>query len=260
MSNEVMQEALAGIEGQVEVKPAKMPEGMTLVGIRLDRAPARAGRFMEAIPRDWIATGMAVAIRQGHVVAANNIFGRWTNGVPKVTATHFVKCACGRRVLMPLAVWEAKDIARRRGIEIRREESGMKVLEAYGACSCGGKWAIDARGEKEELAAFANEVLEAYGAAEKVAAYIPPAAFTVGKTGDVDPQWQWLKEAMANAGKAVAPFAKDDRGDVLIYNPGFWLGYVANHDATNLFWKEEGKAKGRGCPAPSFDPRSVNGL
>ena len=206
MSNEVMQEALAGIEGQVEVKPAKMPEGMTLVGIRLDRAPTRSGRFMEAIPRDWIATGMAVAIRQGHVVAANNIFGRWTNGVPKVTAT------------------------------------------------------IDARGEKEELAAFANEVLEAYGAAEKVAAYIPPAAFTVGKTGDVEPQWQWLKEAMANAGKAVAPFAKDDRGDVLIYNPGFWLGYVANHDATNLFWKEEGKAKGRGCPAPSFDPRSVNGL
>jgi len=261
MSNE-MTEALAAIEGKIEIANPKIPEGKTLIGIRLDRDESRAGKFMQAISRQWLAVGMAVAVKNGHVIRANHVFGRWTNGVPKVTATHFVKCAaCGKRVLMPLAVWEAKDDARRRGITVTRDEAGMAVLKMYGKCACGGSWKIDDEGEKEELSAFTDEVLRTFSGMEVVPEYTPPEAFTVGKGGgDLDSKWTWLKEAMSAAGKSVAPFSKDDKGDTIIYNPGFWLGWVDEPDATNLFWVEDGRGKGRRSATPAFDPRSVNGL
>ena len=258
-----MQEALAAIDGQIQVASPKFPEGATIVGIKLDRDEARAGKYVEAIGRDWIATGMAVAIRGGHVLAANNIFGRWTNGMPKVSAVHFVKCAnCGKRVLMPLAVWEAKDDARRKGIDIPREANGLAVLKKYGKCSCGGSYRIDDAGEKAELTAFTDEILKAMEGMETVPALLVPTAFTVGgKAADVPAEWGWLREALAAAGKTVAPFKKDQDGDTIIYNPGLWLGYVTgDHNVTNLFWVEEGRTKGRSHSAPTFNPGEINGL
>lgn len=267
MSNEVMQEALAGIEGQVEVKPAKMPEGMTLIGVKLDRDQARAGRFIEAIDRDWQTVGLAIAMRNGHIVAGNPLFGRWTNGMPKVSAMHWVKCAqCGKSTPMPLAVWEAKDCARRQGIEIPREMAGHEILQKYGSCPCGQKWRTDDDGEKAMLNAFAAEVLDVLSAADRVPPYMGPQAFSVlplgaVKTTDTAAEWQWLAEAMARAGKAVTPFKKDQGGDVVIYNPGLWLGYVEDYNSTNLFWVENGKARhGRHAASSSFNPRSVDGL
>lgn len=255
-----MAEALKGVETNVELARPKFPAGMTLVGIMLTRNKDRAGQRMEAIGRDWQATGLAIALRNGHVVAGNPVFGRWTNGVPKVSAMHWCICAkCGRRVPMPLAVWEAKDAARRLGKEIPKEQNGKSVLDKYGSCPCGAKWSIDDKGEKVALTEFADQVLKALEDAETVPKYLPPAAFTVGKAGDVDQGWLWLKEAMAKAGKPVAPFAKDDRGDVIIYNPGLWIGYIDDYNRTNLFWVENGKGKDR-HHAPAFNPASVDGL
>ena len=159
---------------------------------------------------------------------------------------------------MPLAVWEAKDLARKAGVEIKKEEAGKAILDRYGSCPCGAKWSIDDKGEKESLTAFADRVVKAFSAAPgPVPPYLPPAAFTVGKNGKVEPQWDWLAKAMAAAGKAVAPFAKDDRGDTIIFNPGFWLGWVTDKDHTGLFW-DEGKERKR--HEPTFDPRGIAGL
>jgi hypothetical protein len=260
-----MQEALEAIEGKVALAQPKLPEGKTLIAIRLERDESRAGRYIEAISRDWQAAGMVVAIKNGHVLAANNIFGRWTNGMPKVSATHFVKCAkCGRRVLMPLAVWEAKDNARRRGVEIDKDVGGMAVLKQHGSCPCGGRWAIDDEGEKAELTAFTEEALKAFEAQATVSPWVGPQAFLVGgKSEPLAPEWAWLQDALAKAGKSVAPFKKDAGGDVVIYNPGLWLGWVDNHDDTNLFWVENGRQKGHGrhaVSAPSFNPGQVDGL
>ena len=148
----MMQEALAAIDGQIKTSPAKIPEGKTLVAIKLDRDPEHSGRFMCAVTERWMAPGMAVAIKNGHVVRANYVFGRFTAGTAKATACQYVTCAtCGERVLMPLAVWEAKDAARRQGINIPSSESGMSTLRKYGRHSCGGIWYIDAEKEKTEL-------------------------------------------------------------------------------------------------------------
>lgn len=263
-----MQEALSAIEGKIEVAPSKVPEGKVLVAVKLDRDAARAGRFIEAIDRDWQSVGLALAMRGGHVVAGNPLFGRWTNGVPKVSAMHWVKCsACGKTTPMPLAVWEAKDIARRQGVDIPREAGGHEILKKYGSCPCGQKWHIDDAGERAMLEAFSAEVLDALGSMEKVPPYVGPTAFSVlplgAKTPDTDAEWQWLTEAMAKAGKAVTPFKKDQGGDVVIYNPGFWLGYVDDYDQTNLFWVENGKSKAHGRHASSrssFNPGEVDGL
>ena len=260
-----MQEALAAIDGQVQLAQPKFPEGKTLVAVKLDRDENRSGRFVEAIDRNWQVTGIAIAIRAGHVLAGNPLFGRWTNGVPKVSAMHWVKCAqCGRTTPMPLAVWEAKDAARRKGVEIKKEESGMAVLKEHGSCPCLGKWGIDDKGEKEMLTAFADEALKALEAMPQVSPWLPPAAFAVcGKAEPLAPEWGWMQEAMAKAGKIIAPFRKDAPGDVIVYNPGFWLGYVDDFNQTNLFWVENGRQKGHGrhaVSAPTFNPGQVDGL
>lgn len=259
-----MQEALAALDGQIQLAEPKMPEGKTLVAVKLDRDENRSGRFVEAIDRNWQVTGLAIAIRAGHVLAGNPVFGRWTNGAPKVSAMHWVRCAkCGRTTPMPLAVWEAKDSARRKGVEIPKEASGIAVLKEHGSCPCLGEWKIDDAGEKEMIMAFADETLKAFEAMPVVSKWLPPAAFAVGgKSESLAPEWGWMAEAMAKAGKTIAPFRKDAPGDVVIYNPGFWLGWVDNCNDTNLFWVENGRQRGHGrhVAAPSFNPGAVDGL
>jgi hypothetical protein len=165
---------------------------------------------------------------------------------------------------MPLAVWEAKDSARRKGVEIPKEASGIAVLKEHGSCPCLGKWKIDDAGEKEMLTEFADEALKAFEAMSVINPWLPPSAFTVGgKAESLAPEWGWMAEAMTKAGKTIAPFQKDATGDVIVFNPGFWLGYVDHYDQTNLFWVENGKSKGHGRHAvsrSSFNPGQVDGL
>ena len=261
MSLEVLKEALAGVAGKVTMAPDKIPAGKALVGIQLGRDETRAGKFMESVDREWQTTGLAIAMVNGHVCMANPVFGRFTGGIPKVTAMHWVVCPkCGRRTPMPLAVWEAKDTARRQGVDIPREANGIDILSRHGSCPCGGKWQEDLEGEKAELKEFGDRVLRTFSEMPEVPAYVAPQAFNVTAAPQASiPGWEWLSDAMSRAGKGVVPFAKDNPGDVIVYNPGFWLGWVNNPHDTNLFWREDGK--GRRHAAPSFfDPKGVDGL
>lgn len=254
-----MAEALSAVEGKIEMRESKIPEGKTLVAVKLDRNPERSGRYIEAIPRDWQCFGTAIAIRNGSVLAGNPLFGRWTKGEPKVTAMHWVLCPrCGNRVAMPLAVWEAKDNARKRGIQIPDETPGMAVLEKYGSCSCGVNWVVDREGEKAQIVKFKDEVLDALSTQDTVSPWVGPTAFTVTAPAPAIPGWEWLSAAVGATGKGVSLFKKDDRGDVLLYNPGFWLGWVDDYNSTNLFWVEQGKKRGKASMA--FNPRGVEGL
>lgn len=255
-----MQEALAAIETRVQLAPEKIPAGSTLVGIRLDRDESRAHKYTEAIGRNWQVTGWAVALRDGHAVGGNAIFGRWTGGVPKVTAMHWCKCTqCGAQIPMPVAVWAAKDSARKGGVEIGKDATGMDVLRQYGKCAkCGGRLVIDDEFEKSVLAKFADETIRAFDGVEKVDRLLTPEAFLVdGEAVQLAQEWGWLQAALSNAGHTVAPFVKDGRGSVLLYNPGLWLGWIEDKDATNLFWVENGTQKWH---RRHFDPRDVDGI
>ena len=258
----MMQEALAAIDGQIKTSPAKIPEGKTLVAIKLDRDPEHSGRFMCAVTERWMAPGMAVAIKNGHVVRANYVFGRFTAGTAKATACQYVTCAtCGERVLMPLAVWEAKDAARRQGINIPSSESGMSTLRKYGRHSCGGIWYIDAEKEKTELAEFADRVLDTLSNNEgPVPAFLPPRAFsvvTLGKPASLGEQWDWVQPPLAKVGKMAVPFGQQKSGDIIVFNPGFWLGWVDNPDDTGLFWVEHGVSRRKSMV---LNPATVEGL
>ena len=254
-----MQEALSQIEGRVQLAPEKIPAGSTLVGIRLERDESRAHQYTEAVGRNWQVTGWAIALKDGHVIAGNALFGRWTGGVPKVTAMHWCRCSqCGSQVPMPVAVWAAKDAARKGGVEIEKDMPGIDVLRKHGKCNCGGRWVIDDAFEKEVLAKFADETLKTFSIMDKVDKLLPPAAFLVdGEAVQLEPEWAWLQSALSNAGHTVSPFVKDGRGSVLLYNPGLWLGWVEDKDSTNLFWVENGVQKGR---RHAFDPKDVDGI
>ncbi len=259
-----MAEELAKVEASIELAPPKSGTDGTLVAIQLDRGgeSVKKGSRMVAIGRDWMAAGMAVALHGGHVVAANNIYGRWSAGLPKVTACHYVVChKCGRRTLEPLAVWEAKDLARRGGTEVDRSAPAAAILAKWGSCPCGGKWAVDKAGEKAELEAFTQKALKAISTMPEIGPFLAPAAFAVTPAAAgtaLEPQWTWLSQAMTTAGRGVIPYTKDTPNQgVILYNPGFWLGFVDDPDATGLFWVERGSGKRQHM---AFDPGAVNGL
>ena len=69
--NSVMAEALAAA-GEIQVSPPKIPEGSTLIGIKLARDPAVKNRYMVPVlpGTSWKSEGMAVAIKDGSTVAA----------------------------------------------------------------------------------------------------------------------------------------------------------------------------------------------
>lgn len=263
-----MAEELAKVEANIKVAPPKIPNGKVVVAVELDRGDdsvRKGDRMVSVDSRDWLVAGRAVALRGRHVVAASCVYGRWSSGVPKVTACHYVVCPnCGRRVLAPLAVWEAKDVARRLGTEV---DSGMlsgAILEKWGTCPCGGKWHKDRSGEKAELAAFAQKAIKAIEAMPEVGEFLPPVAFSVTAAGAgaaLEPKWGWLSDAMASVKRGIRPYKRDDPATqgVILYNPGFWVGWLDRADDSNLFWKEGGKEK-PSLRAQAFDPGEVDGL
>ena len=66
-----------------------------------------------------------------------------------------------------------------------------------------------------------------------------------------------MAKLVASDGQSVAtPYDKKLREQILIYNPGFWLGWVDNADETALFWRE-----GQRHRTPhAFNPSLVEGL
>ena len=258
MSN-IMEEALAAV-GKIETVPEKIP-GKFIVAVSLERDPKLSGSRMTALSGKWQPGGIAVAIENGHCVAANYIFGRFAQGCPKIGPCHTVRCAkCGKVILMPLAVWEAKDNAKAQGQKVDGI-TGMKLLEAYGHCSCGGHWEKNDKDEQEACKTFMSQVLKKVEAVDSVPKFLPPMAFNVAaveEAVDLGEDWKWLQEAMANQGKAALPFDKDNKGDIIMHNPGAWFGYTDDWLSTGLFFEENFSTshaeKGR------FNPFGVDGL
>ncbi len=262
-----MQEALGAIAEEIVLAPAKVPEGKAVVAVELDRDDVVSGRYMTAVTHGWATTGLAVALMDGHVIAANALFGRWHGGVPTISPCHKCACrVCGKLVPEPLAVWEAKDIARRAGVKGDLDKArAREVLAHHGTCSCGGKWGENREAEKAELTAFAQKALRAVEADGQVPAFLAPRAFTVHSAAeavDLGPEWTWLAQAMGANGKSAVPFEVNNRGDALLFNPGFWLGYVDAEKVAELglFFRVEAGRGGARQWGRGFNPAGVDGL
>ena len=263
-----MAEAISKVETNIKVAPPKIPNGKIVIAVELDRGDdsvRKGDRMVSVDNREWIVAGRAVALHGRHVVAASCIYGRWSSGIPKVTACHYVTCLnCGRRVLAPLAVWEAKDVARRIGTEVDTGMLSGEILERWGSCPCGGKWRKDRSGEKAELTAFAQKAINAVEAMTEIGPFLEPVPFSVtaaGVSSDLEPKWGWLSAAMAAAKRGIRHYKKDDPASqgIILYNPGFWVGWADSAHDSNLFWREGGKEK-PSLMAQAFDPGAVDGL
>ena len=282
---EILAEALASLDGKLELAPDKIPAGATVIAVQLDRDPAKSGRFMTGTDRSWLVSGMALAIKDGHVVRSNCLFGRYTDGKrllngsrPKVSACHWVICPdCGQRQLMPPTVWYSKRAAEKRGIKVPDDMLGLQVLRQYGVCpKCAGgsdkepgvprAWSIDDEGEKSALTAFSGTVLKAISEAPAgpLPAFLPPTAFKVvgqgtpGSDATLPPEWAWLNAPLLPRGEVAVPYDPALHGSDIVYNPGFWLGLVGgNPDSTGLFWLE---GDGSGHRRSRFNPNGVEGL
>ena len=261
-------EALGAITESIQVAPEKVPEGKVVVAVELSRDEKVSGRYMTSVTHGWSASGLTVALRNGHVVAANAIFGRWHNGVPSISPCHKTRCkTCGKLVPEPFAAWVAKDAARAAGSS--KGLDGLKakaILAQFGHCECGGNWGVDKDAEKAELTAFSQRVLKAVEAGGQVPPFLPPRAFTVhgaAEAVDLGPDWSWLGQAMAKNGKAALPFRVRTDGDAILFNPGFWLGWVDKEQVmdTGLFFHvslEAGNQSGR--RGGRFNPAGIDGL
>lgn len=237
MSEELV-EALAAINGE-NLAPAKIPAGKTVIGVRLSRNQDGDGKYTSLVRPGWQPVGMAIAMQAGKVVMANQILGHWTKSGPKLVQCHKIACAkCGKEILMPLAVWEAKDSARRSGVQDLTGVSGWDILKRYGSCSCGGKWE-QFGGETKELGDFAQEVLKDISGREKpVPQFIPPAFFTVRPVEEANNlgRMQWINDALAGSGKCALPYDPGLTGPVFMFNPGYWIGWVDDPEETGLFF------------------------
>lgn len=254
-------EALAALD-TVKPAPDKFPPDSTLVAVTLSRDEETANSRIALVGTHWRSTGLAIAVRGGKVISANPIFGRWTNGEPKISACHYVKCEhCGEIELMPDAVWSAKDAARAAGVKDEDLEDlvGWDILVKWGKCRCGGRWSKAIDYEADMLQEFTNLVRNRVSELNVVNRFIPPAFFTirsVEETVDLGPEWSWLQDALGRDFKSAVPYAKGQTGPVVVFNPRRWLGWVENHHDTGLFFSEKGKDKQRS----SFNPKKVLGL
>lgn len=281
ITGNTMATALAGVEGKIALAPEKIPAGKTLVAIRLARGDAQGVvntlHNVVEIEKKWIAPGLALAIRNRHIVAEAPVFGHCSEGVPKVTACHWLRCPqCGARVLQPVEVWRNKEIAEektsvRPGDDVRAKE----ILAQWGRCpACKVPWETDRAGEKASLAAFAKEVFDAIAAAENIPKFLPPRAFRVGKfpeaQEDMGEEWAWLVEKMNRGGSDISDPEPLPRGapfpQTIVYNPetehNFWMGWVDDPHQTGLFWIEGrgGRGERRRRTGATLDLGAINGL
>jgi hypothetical protein len=70
--------------------------------------------------------------------------------------------------------------------------------------------------------------------------------------------WEWLVPPMKAQGRTVTPFDPNLKAaDVIVFNPGFWLGWVDDPHSAGLFWVEDGKSKAQ---RTRFNPAGIDGL
>ena len=262
-----LQEALAAIgeeklEATTVKENLKFPAGKTIVAVELGRNEALSGARTTLVDANWQFAGRAVALRNGHCVCANYLFAHVSKGIPKVTACHLVSRK-GDTVptLVPLAVWAAKDNARRAGVTdaALEELTGFQVLARYGK-----EWQEAPEAEKKGLIELTDRALKAIEASEKVEPFLGPQAFTVRPIEeeiDLGKGWVWLMDAMRAANKAAVPFEPGAKGDIIVHNPGFWIGWVDDPHDTELFFHEKGEGKRRAGHKPAvFNPKEIHGL
>lgn len=232
--------------GEIKVAPPKIAPGKTLVGIRLERPPVddRHGKYTIPVEPSWRARGLAVAVRDGHLIESNVLIGHTSKGCPKVTGTHYVVCPqCGRQNTVAEAVWAAKDIGRGEGADemVFKRLGRRGILSRWGRCPhCGVRWEEDNRTEELELSEFADKVLRDVEHMATVPGFVMPQAFRRKRTRQDDiPGWGWLQKAFRATGGDIALFSENDSGTTIIYNPGYWLGVVDDPHSTGLFFVEK---------------------
>lgn len=263
--NQEIGEALAAVE---PVTPAveKIPAGKTVVAIELERDPAVSGKYMTGIGKGWTPLGKAVALQAGRVVAANYIYGMWSNGTPVVSACRAVFCTkCGKVWGLPHAVWAARDRQREQGnAEIFKGVGAWRIIHEHGICmECNARLVENVEAEKKALTALAQKALKDIERMEKVPAFMPPAAFSVVDRKhlvQLDEMWRPFGAVMEKQGKALVPHKNGSRDNVLMYNPGYWLGWVdalSDKAVKGLFFGDVVHARGG---ANGFNPAGVDGL
>lgn len=226
------EEAMAAVSGTAEesVNDSTGAVDDIVIGIRLSRNPATSGKYMTAIDRQsWRANGAVVAIKGGEVVAGNTIFGYTSKGLPHITPCSLVRCAkCGTVVSYLEAAWAASDAAKDAGVEKPGYDSA--IIDRYGRCTCGGAW-IGAKDVEKRIVSKLTEDTVTAVANGGVGAFTPPTAFTLhglNAAVELGDEWTWLADALKGRGKAAVPVDQRPDGQVLLYNPGFWVGTVSS--------------------------------
>lgn len=263
--NQELGEALAAVE---PVTPAveKIPAGKIVIAIELDRDPAVSGKFMTGVSKGWTPLGKAVALQAGRVVSANYILGMWSNGSPVVSACRAVFCTkCGKVWGLPHAVWAARDRQREQGHpDALKGVGAWTIIKAHGICmECNAKLTENVEAEKKALTELAQRALRDIEKMEKVPAFMPPAAFSVVDRRhfvQLDEMWRPFGAVMEKQGKALIPHKNGTRDNTLIFNPGYWIGWVDSlqeKSVRGLFFGEVLRERGR---ADGFNPAGVDGL
>lgn len=263
--NQEIGEALAAVQPATP-DVEKIPAGKIVVALELERDPAVSGRYMTGISRGWAPLGKAVALLNGRVVSANYIYGMWSNGAPVVSACRAVFCTkCGKAWGLPHAVWAARDRQREQGnAEAFKGVGAWRVINEHGICmECNARLVENVEAEKKALTALAQKALRDIEKMEQVPAFRPPNAFTVVDRKhfvQLDEMWRPFGAVIERQGKALVPHRAGIRDSVILYNPGYWLGWIdslQDKAVKGLFFGEIIHNKGR---ANGFNPAGVDGL
>lgn len=265
--NQEIGEALAAVQ---PATPAveKIPAGKIVVALELERDPAVSGKYMTGIGKGWTPLGKAVALKAGRVVSANYIYGMWSNGAPVISACRAVFCSkdgCKKVWGLPHAVWAARDRQREQGnAEAFKGIGAWRIIHEHGICpECNGRLVENVEAEKKALTALAQKALKDIEKMDQVPAFMPPTAFSVVDRKhfvQLDPMWKPFGDVMEKQGKALVPHRNGSRDNVLLFNPGYWLGWtdsLQDESVKGLFFCET--IHERGC-AGGFNPAGVDGL
>lgn len=258
--NQELSEALAAVEPVKRVE--KIPSGKIVIAAQLERDPAVSGRYMTGITKEWQPLGRIVAMQAGRVIAANFLYGMWCKGTPRVAACRALACAkCGKVVGMPMAIWAVRERLRAEGrSDTLRHAGGWSIIRDHGMCDCGGRLREAVDVEKRELNALAQKALRGIEAMEtQVPKFLPPTAFAVvdiRRASALGPDWAPFAAVMAKQGKALVPHRAGSDESVLMFNPGYWVGWVddiRDKAVRDLFFDDT-------VAAPGFNPAGVDGL
>ena len=255
---------------------AKIKPGNIIIAIELDRDPARSGKYTTSIGgrgqkgvAEWRVGGRIVAIKAGKVIAKNHLSGAWSavSGHYSVNACRAVFCpkcvdsqGTPKAVMLPHAVWDAKDRLRKSGKDAKGW-GAWRVLREAGRCECGERLYEDVDLENARLNSLVQKALKDVEGMETVPDFVPPTFFTLvspGK-GSLPQQWAWLQNGLAHATPNPCSAVLHRKGErkALMYNPGYWIGQAESLDAAglkSLFFNDTAGI------SEEFNPNGIEGL